>query len=113
MSTKKPAQTAITDVSSMVAEKRLADKNYMSGYSQRVLKQFKSEKSVKVRCSKVYANMMGTTWTFLLNTIPITVRFDGTVQEFPESVATRLLEKFAEVTEANVPKVDVDIDITR
>lgn len=93
-------------VSTSIAKKREADLDYMNNYTRNFLGRLKKEKTKKVLCSRAYANYFGTTYTALLNLVPVTVKFDGTEQVFPESVADWLMKKFIQVTESNMPKVN-------
>lgn len=106
MAKTKRVAVAGDDVSAVVAKKRLEDNEYMATYTKRFLYRLKNEPRKKIYCSKAYAPYFGTTYTALYNTVPVTVRFDGTQQEFPETVANWLLDKFIRVTESNVPKIE-------
>jgi hypothetical protein len=108
MAIKKPntVYTESDGVSSAIARKRAEDIAYMSAYTKNFLQKLKNEPKRKIFCSKAYAPYFGTTYTALLNTVPVTVKFNGTEQEFPESVANWLQDKFLRVTESNVPKVE-------
>lgn len=106
--TKKAVYADGDDVSSQIAVKREEDIKYMNSYTRSFLSKLKKEKTKKIMCSKAYAPYFGTTYTALYNTVPVTVRFNGTEQEFPETVANWLLDKFIRVTESNVPKVEND-----
>lgn len=64
----------------------------------------KNSKKVKIRCDAIYEPIFGKNYTFLLNCVPVTVRFDGTEQEFPEPVAKRIQEKLNEVSLSNAVK---------
>jgi hypothetical protein len=96
------------EVSSAIARKREHDLKYMNSFTKSFLARLKSEPVKKVYCSKAYAMYFGKTYTALYNTVPVTVHFDGTNQEFPETVANWLLDKFIRVTESNVPRVEND-----
>lgn len=109
MATKKQTVYADgADVSTQLAKKREADIDYMNSYTRKFLTKLKNEKTKKIFCSKSYATYFGTTYTALYNTVPVTVKFNGTEQEFPETVANWLLDKFMRVTESNIPKVTND-----
>lgn len=97
------------EISERMARKREADIEYMSSYTQQFLQRLKNEPARRIMCSKAYANYFGTTYTALYNTVPVTVKFDGTEQVFPESVANWLLDKFIKVTESNIPKVSNEV----
>lgn len=96
-------------VSSSVARKRQEDMAYMNSYTKKFLARLKKEPRVKILCSKAYAPYFGTTYTALMNTVPVTVKFDGTYQEFPETIAKWLQDKFIRVTESNVPQIKNEI----
>jgi len=91
------------DVSNVLAAKRESDMTYMSSYTKNVLRKFKNEPTMKIVGSKAYANYFGSVYTALFDTVPVTIRFDGTEQVFPESVAKWLLKKIVRVTESNIP----------
>ena len=50
----------------------------------------------------------GPVYTFLYNTIPVTVKFDGSTQKFPRFIAEELNRRIKEVSEANTNKVDIE-----
>lgn len=109
MTSKKKVVSAPGDaVSTAIARKREEDLTYMNSYTKTFLNRLKHEPVKKVYCSKAYAMYFGKSYTALYNTVPVTVHFDGTNQEFPETVANWLLDKFIRVTESNVPRVEND-----
>lgn len=54
--------------------------------------------------SKAYKETMGDRWTFLYNGVPVSIKFDGTRQEFPEPVADYIEDALGKIAEANAPK---------
>lgn len=80
-----------------------SDRTYFNNKRMAFLQRCKEEPKVNVLGSKFYQQYFGPVYTFLLNGIPITIKFDGTKQEFPAFVATRLMEKLSEVADSNLP----------
>ena len=58
--------------------------------------------------TKIFAQYFGPVYTFLFNTIPVTVKFDGTTQKFPRFIAEEINRRIKEVSEANTGKVDIE-----
>lgn len=80
-----------------------SDRTYFNNKRLSFLQRCKDEPKVSVLGSKFYQQYFGPIYTFLLNGIPITIKFDGTKQVFPAFVATRLMEKLSEVADSNLP----------
>lgn len=87
---------------------REAEKTYIVEKKKAMLNRCKSDKVVKFKGNKLLANYFGTTYTFLYNTVPVTVKFDGTEQELPEFVYNRLMEKINEVADSNTNKIEIE-----
>jgi hypothetical protein len=68
------------------------------------LRKLAKEPKVKFFGDKLYQPFMGTVYTFAYNGYPITVRFDGTYQEFPETIANVIRRKLNAVSDANTRK---------
>lgn len=65
----------------------------------------KKEKRVGVVGLEVYAQYLGTTYTFLLNGIPVSIKLNGTEQFYPQSVATLLKDKLNAIGRSNTRRV--------
>jgi len=100
--TKKSVEEAIA---LKLATKRLADADYMKKYRPAMLRKFKDEPLEVVHGSQAYANYFGSVYTVLFNLVPVTIRFDGTEQKFPKSVAQFLRRKIMKTTAVNIPQV--------
>ena len=87
---------------------REAEKIYINEKMKFMLDKCKSDKKVKFRGDKIFAPIFGKVYTFLYNGIPVTVRFDGTEQEFPEFIYDMIMKKIHETSEANTPKVEIE-----
>lgn len=85
-----------------------SEKVYINEKMKYMLDKCKSDKKVKFRGDKIWAPIFGKVYTFLYNGIPVTVKFDGTEQEFPEFVYNLIQEKIHETSEANTPKVSIE-----
>lgn len=81
-----------------------ADKSYIIEKKRHMLSKCKSDKKVDFYGDKLYAPYLGKSYTFLYNTIPVTVRFDGTTQKFPEFIVKKIQQILRETTEANTYK---------
>lgn len=83
---------------------READKTYIIEKKRYMLNKAKSDDKVSFVGQKLFAPIFGEVYTFLYNTIPVTVRFDGSTQEFPKFIYDFLMEKINEVSESNTNK---------
>lgn len=68
------------------------------------IEKLKNEPKVKVYGNEVFQSQLGEVYTFLFNSLPVTIKFDGTYQEYPESVAKLLENKLSEIAKANIRK---------
>ena len=101
------ALKAAIDANSELSAKE-AERVYIREKKQYMLEKCKNDEVVKFRGDKIYAPFFGKVYTFLYNTIPVTVRFDGSVQEFPRFIYDKIMEKIHEVSESNTPKVQIE-----
>ncbi len=85
-----------------------AEKTYVIEKMRFMLDKCKNDRVVKFRGDKLFANYFGKVYTFLYNGIPVTVRFDGSEQEFPEFIYNKIMQKIHEVSESNTPKVQIE-----
>lgn len=90
--------------SSSVLAQRDAERIYIQEKKASMLKRCKTDKVVKFVGQKIFANYFGPTYSFLYNTVPVTVKFDGSTQEFPEFIYNFLMKKITEVSESNTNK---------
>ena len=88
----------------------IGDMNIIDNITEnlKVLQKCKNDEVVQFRGDKIYAQYFGKVYTFLYNAIPVTVRFDGSVQEFPKFIYDKIMEKIHEVSESNTPKVQIE-----
>lgn len=70
--------------------------------TQEFLKKIAAEPKVDVRGDKVYRTHFGDVLSFTFNGLPITIRFDGTVQSFPKSIAEEIMLKLEVFRENSV-----------
>lgn len=68
-----------------------------------VSKNLKGQKKVKVYGNQMFQQYLGKQFTWLLNGNPVSIKFDGTYQEYPESVAKLLEEKLSATAVVNSP----------
>ncbi len=68
------------------------------------IERLKKESKVKVYGNEIFQDQLGEVYTFLLNGLPVTIKFDGTYQAYPESVAKLLENKLSEIAKANTRK---------
>ena len=85
-----------------------AEKIYIKEKMKFMLDKCKKDKVEEFRGDKIYAQYFGKVYTFLYNAIPVTVRFDGSVQKFPKFICEKIKEKVHEVSESNTPKVIIE-----
>ena len=98
---------AAIDANTEISEKE-AERTYIKEKMRFMLDKCRKDENVKFRGDKLYAQYFGKAYTFLYNAIPVTVRFDGTEQEFPRFIYDKIMEKIHEVSEANTPKVNIE-----
>ena len=101
------ALKAAMDANTEISEKE-AERTYIKEKMRFMLDKCRKDENVKFRGDKLYAQYFGKAYTFLYNAIPVTVRFDGTEQEFPRFIYDKIMEKIHEVSEANTPKVNIE-----
>lgn len=101
------ALKAAIDANNEISEKE-AEKTYIKEKMKFMLDKCKTDDVVKFRGDKLYAQYFGKVYTFLYNAVPVTVKFDGSVQEFPKFIYDKIMEKIHEVSEANTPKVQIE-----
>ena len=101
------ALKAAIDANNEISAKE-AEKIYIREKMQFMLDKCKTDEVVKFRGDKIYAPLFGKVYTFLYNAVPVTIRFDGTVQEFPKFIYEKIMDKIHEVSESNTPKVEIE-----
>lgn len=72
------------------------------------LKKLRNEPRVKIRGDKNLKTHFGDVLTFTFNGLPVTVRFDGSYQEFPESIAREIEFKLEAFNDDTVAKEQID-----
>lgn len=68
------------------------------------IQKLKNEPRVKVYGNEIFQDQLGETYTFLLNGLPVSINFDGSYQEYPESVAKHIEAKLSQIAKANTRK---------
>lgn len=68
------------------------------------LEKIRSERSVKVYGNPLYKTYLGDVYSFDYQDYPVTIQFNGTWQEFPETIAYLLMEKLDKAALSNVAK---------
>jgi len=68
------------------------------------IQKLKNEPRVKVYGNEIFQDQLGETYTFLLNGLPVSINFDGSYQEYPESVAKVIEAKLSQIAKANTRK---------
>jgi hypothetical protein len=81
-----------------------AEKEYIIEKKKHMLNRCKEDEVMTFTGDKLYAQYFGKVYTFLYNTVPVTVRFDGTKQKFPKFVYEFLIKKINAVSESNTNK---------
>lgn len=85
-----------------------AEKTYIIEKKKVMLEKCKSDDVVDFVGQKIFAQYFGPVYTFLYNTIPVTVKFDGSTQKFPRFIADKINQKIKEVSESNTNKVEIE-----
>lgn len=82
----------------------MATTKKVSTPEQTRIERLKKEPKVKVYGNEIFQDQLGEVYTFLFNGLPVTIKFDGTYQAYPESVAKLLENKLSEIAKANTRK---------
>lgn len=85
-----------------------AEKTYIVEKKKYMLTRCKEDDVVEFVGQKIFATYFGPVYTFLYNTVPVTVRFDGSKQELPRFIYNRLMEKINEVSDSNTNKENIE-----
>lgn len=85
-----------------------AERVYIKEKMNFMLQKCKNDEVVEFRGDKIYAQYFGKVYTFLYNAVPVTIKFDGSVQKFPKFIYDKIMEKIHEVSESNTPKVIIE-----
>lgn len=80
-----------------------SDKSYEENNKIR-LNELRNEPKVKVWGNVLYKEFLGDVYTFLYQDNPVTIKFDGTWQEYPATIAELLTKKLDAAANANTPK---------
>lgn len=75
-----------------------------------LIARLRSEPKRKVHGSEAFKSSLGTVWTWLYCGYPVSIRFDGTYQEFPETIANALERKLANIAR-NISSKEVNVKI--
>lgn len=104
------ALKAAIDANSQIALNN-SEREYVIQKKKYMLNKCKEDEVVKFTGNKIYAQYFGTVYSFMYNTIPIVVKFDGSTQEFPRFVYEEIMRRIQIVSEASTPKkVDVELN---
>lgn len=104
------ALKAAIDANSQIALNN-SEREYVIQKKKYMLNKCKEDEVVKFTGNKIYAQYFGTVYSFMYNTIPIVVKFDGSTQEFPRFVYEEIMRRIQRVSEASTPKkVDVELN---
>lgn len=95
-------KTAIEANSEMAM--REAEKVYALEKQKHMLSRCKKDKVVTRTISKLYAPYLGKVYTFMYNSVPVTIYCDGKPHEYPEFVAKHIDAKLQKVSESNTYK---------
>lgn len=68
------------------------------------LEKLNAEPKMKVLGNVLYKTYLGDVYSFLYQDYPVTIKFDNTWQEYPETIATLLLKKLDEAAQSNTAK---------
>lgn len=87
---------------------RLSEKEYQIAKTQAMVEQMKTDEVVEVAFPKFYAEYLGKVYTFLLNGLPIVVKFDGTKQKFPRFIYNYIQDKLSKIVDSNTSSIDTE-----
>jgi hypothetical protein len=78
--------------------------------AQTFIQKLKKEPLVKVHGAKVFQKTLGDYYTFLINGYSVTIYFDGSYQEYPQSIAELLNRKLDDIA-VSVSPVNQDVKL--
>lgn len=99
--------TVIETVDAQAAKRRrdvVEIQNLNRSFEQRLA----SQPKIAFKPPKYYADVMGTIYPFALNGHTVVVRFDGSVQYFPEEVYYFLVKKLGRILDDSAPVLKID-----
>lgn len=103
MAENKTLSLDITAASSLKAQE---DAKELQAQRSEFLKKCKNAKKKKLKLSALYAQFLGTTYTYTLNGVPVTLQFDDKEHEFPDFIAESINAKLARINESLIPKTN-------
>lgn len=101
------ALKAAIEANSEIAVKE-AEKTYITEKKKFMLNKCKEDEEVEFVGQKIFANYFGPVYTFLYNTVPVTIKFDGSKQKLPRFVYNFVMNKINEVSDSNTNKVEIE-----
>jgi len=69
-----------------------------------LVRKYQKEPKVEVLGNSMYKAYLGSRYTFTFNGFPVSIKFDGTYQKYPATIAKVLQKKLNEIAEANAAK---------
>lgn len=87
-----------------VYEKESLAANELKKQSMSFVQKLMKEPKRTIVGSEVYKTALGSVWTFSYNGYPVTLRFDGTEQKYPETIAKAIERKLAKIARSIQPK---------
>ena len=104
------ALKAAIDANSQIALNN-SEREYVIQKKKYMLNKCKEDEVVKFTGNKIYAQYFGKVYSFMYNTIPVVVKFDGSTQGFPRFVYEEIMRRIQRFSEASTPKkVDVELN---
>lgn len=90
-------------LSDMATKAYVGDNSYVRDNAIR-LENLKKETRVPVYGNPLYKTFMGNVYSFDFQDFPVTIKFDGTMQYYPETIAKLIMKKLDGAAMSNVPK---------
>lgn len=87
-----------------VYEKESAAMKELKKQSMTFIQKLMKEPKRTVVGNEVYKTALGSVWTFSYNGYPVTLRFDGTEQQYPETIARAIERKLLKIARSIQPK---------
>lgn len=109
---KAPSDTVVNQTIVQTINPALAKQKADNDRIKKLDRDFKSklakEKKIKFKPPVYYAQYLSKVYATTLNGVNVVVRFDGTEQEFPETIYNYLMTKLARILESHVPEEKID-----
>jgi len=105
----KPVQPAkVVAPLSPEQSQRQEDRQEIQRLNKDFARRLASDPKTPITGNKYFAEVLGKIYPFALNAHTFVIRFDGTVQYFPETITNYLRDKLGRIMDGSAPKDKID-----